>query len=177
MTIRTPVQYPEIVEVVVPSNNGEEGIKIASLKSKTTFEPGSFILKSPLIYPTLYEKRDFTTVQIEDYGHMKFENEFEYMNHSCDPTAALVITVQPSGEAHLNIKVLKKITPGDDITFFYPSTEWVMDEPFQCWCKSENCVKNVQGAKFIDLKRFEENKEKWGLSPYILNKRRDLKEE
>lgn len=172
MTIRTPVQYSDIVEVVEPSNNGEDGIKVATLKSKIILEPGQLILKSPLIYPTLYDKRDFTTVQIEDKGHMKFENEFEYMNHSCAPTAALVIAVQPSGETHVNVKVLKKILPGDDITFFYPATEWEMDEPFECWCKADTCTKYVQGSKHIPRDTLEANKDVWGLTDYILQQSR-----
>lgn len=163
MTIRTPVKYNDIVQVSVPSNDGENGIKVASLKSKVSLEPGQLILKSPLIYTHLLKTKDFTTVQAEDKGHFKFDNEFEYMNHSCDPTTALLIDVKPSGETHVNVKVLKKINPGDDITFFYPSTEWHMDEAFECWCGADNCVKSVQGAKFIDTEVLKKNREKWGL--------------
>jgi len=35
------------------------------------------------------------------------------------------------------------------MTFFYPSSEWEMDQPFPCWCGAELCVKSIQGAKFL----------------------------
>ncbi|VVT57220.1 uncharacterized protein SAPINGB_P005594 [Magnusiomyces paraingens] len=170
MTIRTPIVYSDIVEIVEPENNGEGGIKVATLRSKIALEPGQLILKTPLTYPApLYPTRDFTTVQIEDKGHMKFENEFEYMNHSCAPTAALTIDVDPeSGAANVNIKVLKPIAPGQDITFFYPSTELEMDEPFDCWCGAPTCIKHVSGARAIPLADLEANHEVWGITDYTL---------
>lgn len=33
------------------------------------------------------------------------------------------------------------------VTFFYPSTEWDMDEPFQCMCGTDKCLGRIAGAK------------------------------
>ena len=35
---------------------------------------------------------------------------------------------------------------GDLLTFFYPSTEWVMVQPFECFCKEGVCLGNIRGA-------------------------------
>lgn len=174
MTIRTPIKYTDIVTVSVPESNGLDGLKIASLKSKIAVPVGSFFLSSPLVYPksAILPKKDFTTVQVQDIGHFQFDNEFEYMNHSCDPSAALLVLPQPDGSVHVNIRAIKAISPGDDITFFYPSTEWDMDEPFACRCKDfsggDGCISQIGGAKYIDRDLLVKNKAKWGISDWII---------
>ena len=40
--------------------------------------------------------------------------------------------------------------PADsELSFFYPSTEWEMAQPFDCWCGASKCFKKIQGAKFL----------------------------
>jgi hypothetical protein len=41
---------------------------------------------------------------------------------------------------------------GDELTFFYPSTEWHMSQPFECGCKEEVCRGKISGAKDMDEK-------------------------
>lgn len=53
-------------------------------------------------------------------------------------TKARVIIAGPKG--------LKK---GEELTFFYPSTEWNMDQPFDCECKKPTCFGSISGAKDI----------------------------
>jgi hypothetical protein len=36
---------------------------------------------------------------------------------------------------------------GDELTFFYPSTEWSMKQPFECLCKSGECKGTIKGAR------------------------------
>ena len=63
----------------------------------------------------------------------------------------------------------KGIKSGDPITFFYPSTEWDMARPFDCFCGSENCLKIIKGAKYIS----EEQLQGWFVNKHIW----DLKKE
>lgn len=44
----------------------------------------------------------------------------------------------------------KPLKKGDDVTFFYPSSEWNMQQPFECNCGSDACLGLVQGAKYLD---------------------------
>lgn len=41
---------------------------------------------------------------------------------------------------------------GDPLTFFYPSSEWQMDQPFACTCGSGEgvCCGTISGAKTMD---------------------------
>lgn len=44
---------------------------------------------------------------------------------------------------------------GQELTFFYPSTEWDMAQGFDCFCGSEKCLGYISGAKNLsrnDLK-------------------------
>jgi hypothetical protein len=64
------------------------------------------------------------------------------MNHSCRPTSIVL--------AHaLCVRAATDLKAGDEITFFYPSTEWDMVRPFECLCGAHNCIGFVAGAQHL----------------------------
>lgn len=65
------------------------------------------------------------------------------MSHSCAPNLTFDLP-------NRRLLVIRDIAPGEQFSFFYPSTEWDMSEPFACWCGAPECVGNVRGAKHID---------------------------
>lgn len=84
------------------------------------------------------------TVQTGENQHIILQPGFlQYINHSCSPNAFFNTTV-------MKLTALKNIEPGDEFTFFYPSTEWFMAEPFICLCGEENCIGTIRGAKDLD---------------------------
>lgn len=68
------------------------------------------------------EKR-YTTVQISKTHHIELNSDLVFMNHSCDPSAHMNVDSS-------NVTALKDIKQGDELTFFYPSTEWDMGKFF-----------------------------------------------
>jgi hypothetical protein len=76
------------------------------------------------------------------------------VNHSCAPSAELAL--YPNQPARWEVIAgpagLKR---GQDITFFYPSTEWDMAQGFACTCGAEACLRTVQGAKDLTLAQLE----------------------
>ena len=62
-----------------------------------------------------------------------------YLNHSCDPN--LYVDVREK-----QVETLRPIRAGDELTFFYPATEWRMQSPFTCACGSELCIGEIRGA-------------------------------
>ena len=64
------------------------------------------------------------------------------MNHSCAPTAIVDTT-------KMEVRAAKPIMQGTPVTFFYPSTEWDMAQPFDCNCGEKECLGTVSGAKHI----------------------------
>ncbi|KAJ1537753.1 hypothetical protein HK405_014379, partial [Cladochytrium tenue] len=51
-------------------------------------------------------------------------------NHSCNPSVFVDVDARQVVAAH-------DIPAGAQLTFFYPSTEWDMDQPFRCWCANK----------------------------------------
>ena len=68
--------------------------------------------------------------------------DLAFLNHACDPTTVF------DTEARVLI-ALRDLAPGDELTFFYPSTEWEMNHPFVCRCGAPQCIRLVSGAKYL----------------------------
>jgi hypothetical protein len=49
----------------------------------------------------------------------------------------------------------KGLSPGDELTFFYPSTEWAMAQPFDCFCGTASCRGRIDGAGNMTPKQLE----------------------
>ena len=54
-------------------------------------------------------------------------------NHSCSPNTAFQIS-SSIPEHEWAFVALANIDVGEEFGFFYPSTEWDMDQPFDCHC-------------------------------------------
>lgn len=51
----------------------------------------------------------------------------------------------------------RDLKKGDMLSFFYPSTEWVLAQPFDCWCGAEDkCFGRIEGAATMDPERLNE---------------------
>ena len=88
----------------------------------------------------------YLTVQVGIDKHILLQPEFlQYINHSCNPNV-FFDTYQ------MKVIALKHIQPGEEFTFFYPSTEWDMVQPFICHCGSINCLKEIKGAAYLAKK-------------------------
>ena len=93
----------------------------------------------------------YLTVQTGPDTHILLAPEhLQYINHSCDPNVLF-------DTARMVIRALRGIAPGDEITFFYPSTEWMMDRPFDCLCGSRACLGRIAGADELDADALEQH--------------------
>jgi hypothetical protein len=83
------------------------------------------------------------TIQVSEYDHICLNPDFlRYTNHSCCPNIFFDTTAY-------EIVCLRDIKPGDELTYFYPSTEWEMAQPFQCLCGCKNCLGYIGGASYL----------------------------
>jgi len=89
------------------------------------------------------ETPTYLSVQVDKDKHIHLFPEFlQYINHSCEPN---VFFDTDKNE----VVSLKEINENDEITFFYPSTEWDMTRPFQCFCNTSSCLGVIQGAAHL----------------------------
>lgn len=114
----------------------------------------SFSSSKVLSHPTRF------TLQLDEQRHILLYPEYLwYVNHSCAPNIFF-------DTDNRQIVCLRSITPGEELRFFYPSTEWCMAEPFQCLCGSPECLGTIRGAEALS----DEVLEKYRLTTYILRK-------
>jgi hypothetical protein len=85
----------------------------------------------------------YLTVQKDDDEHIHLSPaHLQYVNHSCAPNAFFDTT-------YMSLIALKAIAVGEEITFFYPSSEWDMAQSFSCRCGSEQCLGEIKGAAHL----------------------------
>ncbi len=119
--------------------------KYRSLTTTKAYQKGEIICEIPT--ESLYDKPNQFTVQIGVDQHVEVK-ELASMNHSCDPSTILDTT-------RMLVFATRDLAPGDELTFFYPSTEWEMSSPFICLCGAPNCIHVVAGARFLPLSTLE----------------------
>jgi SET domain len=129
-----------------------------SLHALRTFKAGdvfsAFKAGEVMTVPT------YLTVQKDDDVHITLRPVFlQYINHSCDPNAFFDTTA-------MEVVCLKEIRKGDEITFFYPSTEWDMTQSFICHCGAPACFHKIQGAGHLPYELLAQ----YRLSDYIKRK-------
>lgn len=65
---------------------------------------------------------------------------WRFMNHHCEPNTMI---------RGRDVIAIRRIHPGEEITFDYNTTEYEMSEPFACRCRSSRCRGNIQGFKYL----------------------------
>ncbi|SZF02309.1 unnamed protein product [Blumeria hordei] len=152
--------HPEILQVVY-------GNDVDKFQSKTysiiRMPPNSVFAKLTEPPCSIAQGPSYDTVQVAKDIHLQLNSDLMYLDHSCDPslivdTAQRTIFTGPQG-----------LIPGQELTFFYPSTEWSMDQPFDCNCRSQNCLGRISGARFLNP---HELKGRW-INHHILEMFRD----
>jgi hypothetical protein len=128
------------------------------LFSTAAFAPGDLIC--PFEAAAILHSPSYLTVQTGDDRHITLSPAFlQYVNHSCSPNAFFDTDA-------MAFVCVAPIAPGDQFTFFYPSTEWEMAQPFACRCGAPNCIGRVTGASQIDPSVLD----RYRLSGYIQSK-------
>lgn len=124
----------------VVHGNGEYSSKLVSLVDR---ESGALFANVSGTKPA--SDRDYTTVQVSEDRDIDLNSDLVYMNHSCDPNVIL-----DTQKFEVRVAEGKSLKQGDDVTFFYPSTEWNMQQPFDCSCGTKRCLGKVAGASHLD---------------------------
>ncbi|MDD2922956.1 MAG: SET domain-containing protein-lysine N-methyltransferase, partial [Anaerolineales bacterium] len=104
--------------------------KFRSLITKRAYKQGEIMCEMP--NENIADRPTRFTVQIAKDKHTHV-GKLAALNHSCDPNVIL------DTERMLMI-ALRDIQKGEELSFFYPSTEWEMSTPFICLCGAANCI-------------------------------------
>jgi hypothetical protein len=128
---------------------------------------------SHLCYVTTHSavrEATWSSFQTSRTHHAEFNSALVYMNHSCAPTVELEV-YSPDGQGRYpggvagEVRVVRDrdLQVGDELTWFYPSTEWASPRPFQCLCGAGEgmCIGMQKGSKYLSrevLDRYFVNK-------------------
>jgi hypothetical protein len=108
----------------------------------------------------IFKEPNRFTVQTGENKHILLSPEhLQYINHSCSPNAFFDVD-------NFKLIALRQIDEGDEITFFYPSSEWEMSEAFKCNCGETNCLGSISGAVNIPKTKINQ----YRLTKYIQSK-------
>lgn len=113
------------------------------LKSNKNFSKGAVI--ASFSESVISKEITYLTVQVSKDEHISLQPELlQYINHSCDPNVFFNVDTK-------ELVALKDIESGEEFTFFYPSTEWKMVQPFDCFCGSDTCLGYIEGAVSVPV--------------------------
>ncbi|KAK6080463.1 galactose-proton symport [Seiridium cupressi] len=136
--------HADIQEVII----NEHEFTSKSL-SRVTLPPFGLYAKMEFPPCDLAEEPSYATVQFDKNKHLNLNSDLLYINHSCEPslifdTGNLNILAGPNG-----------LQAGEELTFFYPSTEWDMAQSFDCLCGKPTCRGRISGAKDMTSEQLE----------------------
>jgi hypothetical protein len=135
-----PERPPADFLVVARPDLGQSG-----LRSLRAFAAGDRL--TPFTALRVHDAPSRMTVQVSGTEHIELAPAWlAFTNHSCDPNTRFDPDVW-----HLVAE--RDIAPGDELTFFYPSTEWDMATPFDCHCGASSCIGRVDGASRVPAER------------------------
>ncbi|TVY40239.1 hypothetical protein LOCC1_G006762, partial [Lachnellula occidentalis] len=140
-----PTSHPNVQKVQFST---EEDFTTKSF-STIALPPFGFFAKLAFPPCTLADKATYATVQMGREQHLNLNSDLVYINHSCVPsvifdTTSLSILAGPSG-----------LQVNQELTFFYPSTEWDMAQGFSCFCGAPTCRGWISGAKQMQSQQLE----------------------
>ncbi|MCC6275005.1 MAG: SET domain-containing protein-lysine N-methyltransferase [Leptospiraceae bacterium] len=87
---------------------------------------------------------NYKTIQVNQSEHVEDFGVLAFMNHNCEPNVII-------DSKNYHCIASKDIEADEELTFFYPSTEWAMAQEFQCKCSSEKCIGLVSGASTLPI--------------------------
>ncbi|MCJ1463013.1 hypothetical protein MMC07_001617 [Pseudocyphellaria aurata] len=137
--------HPGLIEVVGSDQPfGSYAISLVSLPAGAHF--------THITDYTLVDERSYATVQASATQSVLVHSDLLYLNHSCDPTLELDMS-----RFEVRVSRSKALRKGDRLTFFYPSTEFQMAQPFDCRCDAAQCKGRIAGANLMasdDLRQY-----------------------
>lgn len=131
--------HPESIQVV----KGDQPYT-SSARSLVALPAGALFSKITTAIPA--PRKTYTSVQTGPGVNIELCSDLVYCNHSCSPSIEFDMST-------LEVRVARDrpLRVGDELTFFYPSTEWDMTQPFNCTCGSQNCLGFIAGSKDMDM--------------------------
>ncbi|KAL4931017.1 uncharacterized protein BDV17DRAFT_257982 [Aspergillus undulatus] len=133
----------------------------SSARSLIALPAGALFAK--ITTATHVDQTTYTSVADGANSRIELNSDLVYCNHSCHPSLVFDMTL-------FEVRVVdnRPLAVGDELTFFYPSSEWTMVQAFQCQCAAgpDRCLGLIEGSRHLEpdvLERYWLNDHVWGL--------------
>ncbi len=89
------------------------------------------------------------TIQLDAHLHQAGTGEIDdFLNHSCAPNSALDFE-------RLELRAVRPIAAGEELSFNYLTSEWDMASPFTCVCGAPHCHGLIRGFRHLNAEQQE----------------------
>ncbi|MDZ4794724.1 MAG: SET domain-containing protein-lysine N-methyltransferase [Bacteroidota bacterium] len=155
MEILTTPAYRTVSNHVFAERRQKLSNEQNALFALRSFQPGEVI--ADFSAGTIAAEPTYLTVQVGVGKHITLQPEFlQYINHSCEPNVFF-------NTSTMQLVALKAIQLEEEMSFFYPSTEWKMTQSFNCYCESSHCIGQIRGAAYLS----KDAQEKYQFTDFI----------
>ncbi|KAF7507509.1 hypothetical protein GJ744_010440 [Endocarpon pusillum] len=136
--------HPDLIQVISsPDKFGNFALSLVSLPA------GAFFARIDKYH--FVNDRSYATVEASQGRHLELDSDLLYVNHSCDPALEFDVT-----RMEVRVSHHRRLNKGDELTFFYPSTELHMAQPFDCHCRASECKGRIAGAAQMEPSHLDE---------------------
>lgn len=129
--------HPDLLQVI----KGAAAFQ-SSARSLVALPAGAVFSKITTAIPAPH--KTYTSVQSARGMNIELCSDLVYCNHSCSPSLEFDMS-----RFEVRVARDRPLSVGDELTFFYPSTEWDMVQPFRCICGTEKCLGTITGSENI----------------------------
>lgn len=120
-----------------PTIDGRGSGVVSGIEIAAGSAVASFGATGRLSHPTRH------SLQVSEWEHILLAPPLlRYVNHSCVPNTFFDV-------GRWLLVALSPVAPGEELTIFYPATEWEMKFPFTCRCGCDQCVGWIGGAAVL----------------------------
>ncbi|KAK1144633.1 hypothetical protein N8T08_004936 [Aspergillus melleus] len=132
--------HPDRLQVV----KGDQPYKSAAY-SLISLPAGAFFAK--INTATFVDHTTYTSVANGKDLRIELNSDLVYCNHSCNPSLVFDMT-----RFEVRVSEDRPLAVGDELSFFYPSTEWEMVQPFRCECSAgpDKCLGFIAGSSKVE---------------------------
>ncbi|KAF9146639.1 hypothetical protein BGX30_011831 [Mortierella sp. GBA39] len=127
----------------MPATYTKEGTITDAEAVKKAYKP-----THPGLFEVVYAEGSFNSELVASKDYKK--DEVIVVVEGTTPGPKKYTSVQVSRDLHIELN-----SDRGPLTFFYPSSEWEMDQSFPCWCGAEKCCKSIQGAKYLSTETMD----------------------
>lgn len=150
MNMQLTQELQPVASLVVRQNALAYG---SGLYAERAYRAGEVIARFDEAQPG---KQSYLTVQVGPETHVALD-VLGNLNHSCRPNTVIDTDAR-------TVTACRAISPGDMLSFFYPSTEWHMSQPFTCQCGAPECVGFIAGARYLPVDTLS----RYAVNPHIV---------